>query len=179
MASKLQLNGSSILEDDSMVWLDGATPSGNLSVITLASLASGSGRIGTEIDRGAGPYEPGLYVAKGYLMWGSALTAGNHLGDLFVLERPNDSVTYEGNLGGTDAAVASAKFNNLGPQLVFSGVADSTSSGELQVITSRPFMLSMPLVNVAWINRAGVSMHATTPGYFTIYAYSQFRTATA
>lgn len=172
MASKLQVNGPDILAANGMSW--GSV--GN--AITLASLASGSARLGDEEDRGAGPYDTNLWQAYCNLKWNAALTAGVALGALYVLES-DSSGAFPGELGGSDAAVAATKLNNLGNQLILAGVCDSTTNGALQIFRSAPFRLNMRYVNIVWYNTAGQAMHATTPGLIQLVPYEQYRTATA
>lgn len=172
MASKLQINGYDLLSAGAMLW-------GNTgNDMTLASLASGSARIGDEYDRGASPYNEDLWVPVAFLSWDAALTAGVALGNLYILEAW-ESASYPGELGGTDAAVSATKLNNLSNNLVLSGVADSTSNGAFQVFFGRPIRLNFRYVNAVWHNTGGQAMDSSVPGYVGVLPYSQYRTATA
>jgi hypothetical protein len=132
--------------------------SGGDAVITLASLASGGGRLSAQYDRGAGA-KPALY--RWQLRWraNSAPTvAATNVVRLYLV--PGDDGSYvAGGLGTADAAVTPEAFL---ANTEFLGAAEVTEAS-----TSRDFVrqgyvwVRSRYVSVAVWNASGVALHAT------------------
>lgn len=134
------------------------TSSGGTVVLTTTSLANGAGRVSAQHDRSTGA-KPGLYIIQAKMKFAAALAVGAQL-EVYLLQT---SITGDvpGNLGTSDAAVASAdKRRNLGAPVVVIN-ADSTSDGENQISNSNIVEIYGRYVSVFLWNAAGQALHAT------------------
>lgn len=139
----------------------------NTVLFTPKNVASAAGRISAQYDRGSGS-KPGLYRWEAKSKYGSALTVGNALE--IYLATSQDGSTIDGNQSTTDAAFSAAdKRRNL--QYVGSVVADSTSSGEVQV-GSGTVMIYSRYISVVWWNAMGQTLtNVDADHVFTLTPY--------
>jgi hypothetical protein len=117
---------------------------GNVS-ISLASLATGTGRVSDRVDRGPGS-KPGLYEVRGIFQ---TITLGFNIGDaveLYLFQ--SDGVYIDGSVGAVNASFTGTK--RLNGIYIGSVVAASTSAGVDHIgsfadvkITSRYFSLGV------------------------------------
>lgn len=129
--------------------------SGGDVVFTPKNVASAAGRISAQWDRGSGA-KPGRYVWRVHTKASAGLTVGNALEIYFAT---SDGTDVDGNQGTSDAAFSAAdKRRNL--QFVGSVVADSTSSGEVQ-IGSGVVEIFVRYLSVVWWNAFGQTLTNT------------------
>lgn len=134
------------------------TSSGGDVAIGWGSLANGAGRVSAQHDRTAGS-KPALYTIQGKFKAAAALAVGAQL-EVYLLQTAI-SANVPGNLGTSDAAIASSdKRRNLGPPTIIIS-ADSTSDGENQISDSKIIEVYGRYVSIFVWNALGQALHAT------------------
>lgn len=129
--------------------------SGGTVAFTPTSLASGSLRVSAQYDRGSGS-KPGRYIWRATTKLAS-VAAGAAVG---VYLSTSDGTTQDGNLGASDATVASAdKIRNL--QWLGNVVCDKGSDASEPWSTSGVVEIYDRYVSVAILNASGVSLSST------------------
>lgn len=129
--------------------------SGGTVTFTPKNVANAAGRISAQWDRGSGSV-PGRYYWRAHTKFQAGLTVGNALEIYFAT---SDGTDVDGNQGTSDAAFSAAdKRRNL--HYVGSVVADSTSSGEVQ-IGSGVVEIYTRYVSVVWWNASGQTLTNT------------------
>lgn len=132
--------------------------SGGTVLFTPTSVANNAGRISDRYDRGGGaPFaKPTLYIWRVVTKAGAALAVGTALE---VYLATSDGTSADGNQGTSDAAFSAAdKRRNL--QYLGALIADSTSSGEVQ-IASGLVEIRERYISVVWWNTLGQSLSGT------------------
>lgn len=126
--------------------------------LTLASLATGAGRLSTEWDRGAGA-QPGLYrVQLRFQSNASPTVSPLNMARLYLVTR--DDATYRsGGLGATDAAVSSETLLALAD--LIGGVEITEASTSRAFVRAWHVAVFSRWVSVAVWNATGQSFHAT------------------
>lgn len=132
--------------------------SGGDAVITLASLATGGGRISAQLDRGAGA-QPALY--RWQFRWranSSPTVAATNVVRVYLV--PGDDGSYiAGGLGTSDAAVTPEAFL---ANTEFLGASEVTEASTSRDFVRQGFVwVRSRYVSVAVWNASGVSLHAT------------------
>jgi len=129
--------------------------SGGSALFTPTSIANAAGRISERYDRGASSAAT-RYRWRVVTKAVSALTVGNAL-EIYIAT--SDGTNADGNQSTSDAAFSAAdKRNNLQP--IGAVVADSTSSGEVQV-ASGECVIRDRYFSVVWWNAFGVALSGT------------------
>ena len=129
--------------------------SGGDVTFTPKNVANAAGRISAQWDRGSGS-KPGRYYWRVHTKFQAGLTVGNALEVYFAT---SDGTDVDGNQGTTDAAFSAAdKRRNL--QFVGTVVADSTSSGEVQIASGLVEVYTRYL-SVVWWNATGQTLTNT------------------
>lgn len=133
--------------------------SGGTVSFTPRNISSGTARMSAQYDRGTGS-KPGLYRWYALTKAANVLTVGTQLSIYLAQSYGSGAGEITGNIGTSDAALATTdKLRNLGNPIGILN-ADSTTNGEVQVATGFCFIYSR-YISVVWYNLLGQALTNT------------------
>lgn len=135
--------------------------SGGDVTLTFTSLANGAGRYSGQLDRGSGAKAANFRV-ECTVKAAAGLAVGATF-EVWLATAQSSSSVIDGNLGTTDATLATDKRKNL--KLIGVIVADSTSSGELQVGSWNTYIDAQYVTIGVW-NALGQALTGTASDHF-------------
>lgn len=158
--NKLFFNQTLIVPDTGIDW-------------TLSGLAAGAGRISDEFSL------PTLSTGRSYRgavsfvgQWEDALALGASIFDLWLLTKLDaESQAYPGFITGADAALTAGVERNFGAPIM-SGIANSTTAEQLQVVTVDDIRVFGDTACFVLINRhASIALKAGGTFAAALYLY--------
>lgn len=128
-------------------------------VLTTKNISTGNGRISAVHDLGSGD-RPYVYTLRCSFQVGSAGTVGNAL-EVYV--STSDGIDEDGEVGTSDAALTSAKLNNLTRALT---VIIDTTSTNTPITATKTVALWDRYVSVGYFSNLGVTTRNTDGASF-------------